>query len=558
MHFMKYLIPVFLSGLLLFSSKLIFAQIERPKLVVGIVVDQMRWDYLYRFADKYGQDGFKRMMNDGFNCQQTFINYLPSFTAAGHASIYTGSVPALHGIVGNEWFDRNTGRSIYCTEDSSVVAIGGSEDAGKMSPRNLLATTITDELRLATNFQSRVIGLSLKDRGAILPAGHTANAAYWYDVKTGKFMTSSYYRNDLPEWLLIFNKRNLSDSLMNLDWQTLYPIAHYTESSVDKNPYEGSIKGERNPVFPHLTSTLSSKNKKKGIRYTPFGNTLLRMLAEACIEKEQLGQRQTTDFLTISFSATDYAGHLFGPNSIEIEDVYLWLDQDIAGLLKYLDQQLGKGNYLVFLTADHAAAQNAFFMEQNKIPAKSLSFKKLKHQLNQYLFSIYKDSSLVRSLYNYQVFLDHGRMQDIGIKESGLLRDIQIWLENQEGITAVYNLSDGSVNNAPEPLSSMIKNGYFRNRCGGLQLILNPQWYSGYGQTGTTHGGWNPYDTHIPLLWYGWHVPEGESFQPTSITDIAPTLAALLHIQMPNACVGKVIEPVVSNNISTDYGKKNK
>lgn len=542
-HGMRF-IPFYLLILLSITSKSLWAKVERPKLVVGIVVDQMRWDYLIRFEAKYGTEGFKRILNQGFNCRQTFINYLPSFTAAGHASIYTGSVPALHGIVGNEWFDSRSGAAQYCTADSTVKAVGGSEQAGKMSPRNLLATTITDELRLATNFRSRVIGISLKDRGAILPAGHTANAAYWYDTKSGYFMTSSYYENSLPVWLQHFNQRNLPDSLMKLDWHTMFPIAQYTESATDSNPYEGSMKGEKNAVFPHFTSKLSPKLKNANIRYTPFGNTLIRMLAETCINNEQLGQRHATDFLALSFSATDYAGHLFGPNAIELEDIYIRLDREIACLLKYLDHKIGKGNYLLFLTSDHAAANNALYMEQHRIPAKSLSIKVLKTQLNQYLFQKYQDSNLVHSLYNYQVFLNEPTIIRKKINEAGLIDDIQNWLANQDGITAVYNLENGAANQAPEPLNDMINNGYFRNRSGRLQIILNPQWYSGYGQTGTSHGGWNPYDTHIPLLWYGWHIPKGESFQKLSITDIAPTLAALLQIQMPNACVGKVIEAI--------------
>lgn len=523
------------------------AQTERPKLVVGIVVDQMRWDYLYRYENLYGNDGFHRLLHQGFNCQQTFINYLPSFTAAGHAGIYTGSAPAFNGIVANDWFDRNSGRPWYCTEDTTVQAVGGSAKAGQMSPRNLLATTITDELRLATNFRSKVIGISIKDRGAILPAGHTANAAYWYDGQTGNFMTSDYYRNDLPQWLKNFNQRNLPDSLMNQDWNILLPMKAYTQSTADDNLYEGHLEGTQKSVFPYRTSLLSEKDKKDDIRYTPYGNTLLRLLAEQCIRQEHLGSGNATDFLALSFSATDYAGHLFGPNAIETEDVYLRLDRELAQFLKFLDQTVGQGNYLVFLTADHGAAHNARFMQDHHIPAQSVSIKGIKHQLNQYLLVKYQDSSLVQSLYNYQVFLNNKTIAARKIDRQRLLDDIQLWLQNQQGVTAVYNLESGDVRRAPKAIQDMITNGYYRQRCGSLQIILDPQWYSGYGQTGTTHGSWNPYDTHIPLIWYGWHIPAGETYERTNMTDIAATLAAMLHIQMPNACVGKVILPLLSS-----------
>lgn len=543
----KSCILILLSCLFVLPAQQTMAQTERPKLIVGIVVDQMRWDYLYRYEQNYGSGGFKRLLHKGFNCQQTFINYLPSFTAAGHACIYTGSVPAFNGIVANDWFDRNSGRAWYCTEDTTVQAVGGSDKAGQMSPRNLLATTITDELRLATNFSSKVIGLSIKDRGAIIPAGHSGNAAYWYDNRTGNFMTSDYYRKDLPKWLVNFNQRNLPDSLMNQDWNTLLPMKAYTQSTADENLYEGHLKGTQKAAFPQLTSKLSEKDKKGEIRYTPYGNTILRLLAEQCIRQEHLGTRGATDFLAVSFSATDYAGHLFGPNAIETEDIYLRLDRELAQFLKFLDQTVGQGNYLIFLTADHGAAHNARFLRDQHIPAQSVSIKTIKHQLNQYLSTQYKDSNLVQSLYNYQVFLNNKTIAEKKIDRQALRDNIQLWLENQPGVTAVYSLENGDLHRAPKAIQDMIKNGYYRQRCGSLQIILDPQWYSGYGKTGTTHGSWNPYDTHIPLIWYGWHVPSGETYERINMTDIATTLAALLHIQMPNACVGKVILPLVNS-----------
>ncbi|HET8573160.1 MAG TPA: alkaline phosphatase PafA [Edaphocola sp.] len=537
-----FLFPGLLAG---FHNGL--AQTERPRLVVGIVVDQMRWDYLYRYEKLYAADGFERLLHDGFNCQQTFINYLPSFTAAGHACIYTGSVPAFNGIVANDWFDRNSGRAWYCTEDTVAQAVGGSDESGRMSPRNLLATTITDELRLATNFRSKVIGLSIKDRGAILPAGHTANAAYWYDSNTGNFMTSDYYRKALPPWLTAFNQRQIGDSLMRQGWRMLLPVNAYQQSTADDNSYEGRFSWEERPVFPHNTDTAENRNDKGAIRYTPFANTLLRQLAESCIQGEALGKDSTTDFLTVSFSATDYVGHLFGPNAIETEDTYLRLDRDLAQFLRFLDKTVGQGNYLIFLTADHGAAHNALFMQDHHIPAQSVSIKEIKQELNQFLSARYQDSGLVQSLYNYQVFLNNKAIAEKKVDRQALLSDIQSWLEDQHGVTAVYNLENGDVRRAPEAILDMIKNGYYRRRCGSLQIIMDPQWYSGYGRTGATHGSWNPYDTHIPLIWYGWHIHKGETFDRVNMTDIAATLAVMLHIQMPSACVGKVILPLLSS-----------
>ncbi|RYZ53012.1 MAG: alkaline phosphatase family protein, partial [Sphingobacteriales bacterium] len=315
---------------------------DRPKLVVGLVVDQMRWDYLYKFYDRYGNDGFRRLMRDGFNCEQTFINYIPSYTAPGHTCVYTGSVPAIHGIAGNEWFDNHTGKYWYCTEDTAVLPVGGSRLAGRMSPRNLLTSTVTDELRLATNFGSRVFGIAMKDRGSILPAGHLG-AAYWYDDSTGNFISSTYYSESLPGWLEQFNNRRLADSFLSKDWHPLYPAATYRQSLPDNNRYEGLFPGEVTPVFPH---SINRKNGYGMLRRIPAGNTMTLDAARSCLRGEQLGKGKFTDFLCISLSSTDYIGHQYAPDAMEVEDTYLRLDRELASLLKFLDEHVGKGQYL--------------------------------------------------------------------------------------------------------------------------------------------------------------------------------------------------------------------
>ncbi|KAA5533571.1 alkaline phosphatase family protein [Taibaiella lutea] len=518
----------------------------RPKLVVGIVIDQMRWDYLYRFYDKYGNDGFKRMMNEGFNCQNTMIPYLPTFTGPGHTCIYTGSVPAFHGIVANEWIDNRTGKEWYCAEDTTVISVGGGK-AGLMSPRNMLATTITDELRLATNFQSKTIGIALKDRGSILPAGHSANAAYWFDDESGSFITSSFYENSLPQWLQQFNARKVTDSLLKQNWNTLYDIHTYTESTADNSAYEGVTRGEQAPVFQHITAGATYAG---AVRATPMGNTLTRMMAQACIDGEQMGRHKNCDFLAVSFSSTDYIGHQYGPNSIEIEDTYLRLDKELATFFAYLDKTVGKGAYTVFLSADHGAAHNPAFLNDNRIPAKAIPLEGAVEKLNQFLQSRYGNSGIVKSLMNYQVYLNDNIINTSKLDRQTIKEDIMNWFKVQDGVTAVLDLENTGGNVTPEPLQSMVTNGYYANRCGVIQIILNPGWYSGHGSgdnstvTGTTHGSWNPYDAHIPLLWYGWGIPKGETFKTTYMTDIAATLAALLHIQVPNACIGKVIEEI--------------
>ena len=519
--------------------------IPRPKLVVGIVVDQMRWDYLYRFYDRYQQNGIKRLLNEGFSCDNTLIDYIPTFTAPGHSSIYTGSVPALTGIAGNDFIIQATGKSVYCTEDTTVKTVGADSKAGQMSPRNLLTTTVTDELKLATNFRSKVIGVALKDRGGILPAGHTADAAYWFDDKSGNWITSTYYLNELPQWVKDFNAQKLAETYLKLDWNPLFPVDTYVQTLPDDSKYEGKFPGTSAPTLPVKTSALY-KGSLGMIRSTPYGNTITLDMAVAAINGEQLGQHDQTDFLAVSFSSTDYIGHQFGPNSVEIEDTYLKLDQNFASLFTFLDAKLGKGNYTVFLTADHGAAHNTAFLKDHGIPAGIWDDGAVRDSLNKVLSQKYHVEKLVLSMANYQVNFNYKDLQYAKLDIDAVKKDCIEYLEKSPGVAYAVDLKKAQSANIPEELRLRVINGYNSARSGEIQVILFPGWFTGHGSgdsgpTGTTHGTWNPYDTHIPLVFMGWGVPHGHLNRETHMTDIAPTIAALLHIQAPNGNIGKVI-----------------
>lgn len=536
---MHRILSLFLS-LFLITGSIVQAQVQRPKLVVGIVVDQMRWDYLYRFNDRFSPDGFKRMLNQGFSCENTFIPYTPTYTAPGHSSVYTGSVPAINGIIGNFWYRRDLKRNWYCTDDSTVTSVGSNSVAGKMSPRNMLTTTVTDELRLATNFQSKSIGVSLKDRGSILPAGHSGNA-YWFDNATGGWITSTYYRNELPGWVKNINDKKLPDQYLQQNWNTLYPINTYKQSTADDKPYESSIGGEDN-TFPHLTSAIAV-NKYESFRQTPGGNTYTADMAKAAIEGEKLGQRGITDFLAISFSSTDYIGHAFGPNSIEIEDTYLRLDRDLASLFKYLDMKVGKGQYLVFLTADHAVAHVPGFMKENNLPAGTFDDAAVRKWLNDNAEKKFGIKNSIEQVINYQLYIDYAVLQEGKID----LDDYKAWaigeLKTHSAIMSAFDLHELPGTPIPSKIKNMVKNGYNQKLSGDIQFVFNPGWFDGWDK-GTTHGSWSPYDSHIPLLWYGWKIKPGKTNRETYMTDIAATVAAMLRIQMPNGCVGHVIEEI--------------
>lgn len=516
--------------------------VKRPKLVVGLVVDQMRWDYLYRYYDRYGTDGFKRLINQGFSCENAFIPYTPTYTAAGHTCVYTGSVPAIHGIIGNNWYSRADGKVVYCTDDASVKTVGSTSNAGLMSPKNMWTNTVTDELRLATNFKSKVIGIALKDRGAILPAGHSANAAYWYDNTVGGWITSTHYMTDLPQWVKNLNAKKLPEVYMSKDWNTLHPINTYKQSTTDNKPYEGNMAGGN--TFPHQTSKLSGKAVYDAIRTSPYGNTFTVDMAKAAIEGENLGKSANTDFLAVSFSSTDYIGHTFGPNSIEAEDGMLRLDKDFANFFQYLDSKIGKGQYLIFLTADHGAAHVPGFMLENKIPAGYVDDADIKKLLNDEAEKKFEAKNIVESVINYQVYLDHDVIKNKDLDEEKVADFIIKNLMNHPAIASAVSLHELSEATVQKTLKERMTNGYNQVRSGDVQFIFKPQWFDG-GSKGTTHGVWNPYDSHIPLLWYGWGIKPGKSNREVYMSDIAPTLAAMLRIQMPNGTVGKVIEEVV-------------
>lgn len=537
-------------GILLLSTLSLNAQkknakLERPKLVVGLVIDQMRWDYLYRYYDKYENDGFKRLLNDGYSLNNVHIDYVPTVTALGHTSIYTGSVPAIHGIAGNDWTDKTTGKNVYCTTDESVNPIGTTNrKVGSHSPKNLWSTTITDELRLATNFQSKVIGISLKDRASILPAGHNPTGAFWFDDSTGNFVTSSYYMNDLPQWLKNFNSQNLPDKLVANGWNTLLPINQYTESSPDNSPWEGLLGSAKTPTFPYSNLAADYQTKKDNIRYTPFGNTLTLKLAEASINGESLGSDNITDFLAINIASTDYAGHKFGPNSIEVQDVYLRLDRDLAEFFKFLDQKIGKGEYLVFLSADHGGAHAEGFMKEHKM-ATGFFGENAEKSMNEMLNAKFKKDKLIMAVDNYQVYLDENAIKSAGLNFNEVTDYLVSELNKDQTMLFAVNLKSVGSSSIPEPIKSRIINGYNWQRSGDIQLISHDSMLPPYAKKGTTHSVWNSYDSHIPLIFMGWGIKNGESNKAFHMTDISPTLAALLRIQFPSGSIGNPITDVI-------------
>ncbi|WP_339752926.1 alkaline phosphatase PafA [uncultured Winogradskyella sp.] len=515
------------------------ADYSKPKLVVGIVVDQMRYDYLTRFESKFGEGGFKRMMREGFNCKNNHFNYVPTYTGPGHASVYTGTTPKYNGIIGNNWYDKVSKEMVYCAGDENVSPIGTEDDAGKMSPHRMQTTTFSDENRLFTQMQGKTIGISLKDRGAILPAGHTANAAYWFHgMEEGSWISSSFYMNELPKWVKDFNTSDATESYLKV-WNTLYDISTYTESVSDENTFEGGFGGKDKATFPYDLKALSKDNRGFDIiKATPYGNSLTADFAMAAIKAESLGKDAITDVLTVSFSSTDYIGHNFGVNSKEIEDTYLRLDKDLERFFKYLDATVGEGEYTVFLTADHGAIDVPNYLKSVRIPAGYLDNRATKSRFDKFLIKHYKNSGIVENVSNNQIFLNRKFIDSIGLNINDVQERIVNELIGYKNIDKVFSAYTMTTTSFTTGIESLLQNGYSQKRSGDIIIVPDTNYIS-YGSTGSTHGSGLNHDTHVPLLFFGKGVKHGETLDKTVIPDIAPTISALLGISFPNSTTGK-------------------
>ncbi|PQJ79165.1 alkaline phosphatase PafA [Polaribacter porphyrae] len=520
-------------------------KLEKPKLVIGVVVDQMRYDYLTRFSNRYGENGFKRLVKKGFSLENAHYNHIPTYTAVGHASIYTGTSPKNHGIISNNWYDKVLKKSIYCVDDDRYNTVGNNSNAGKKSPYRMFTTTVTDQLHLSQNMKGKTIGIAIKDRSAILPAGHSANAAYWFHGSNkGQWISSSYYMKNLPKWVTDFNNSGKADEYLKSPWNTLYDIKTYTNSIADNNNFEKLFKGEETPTFPHDIPKLRAKNGDYSLlKLIPSGNTFTLDFAKKAIINENLGKENLTDFLAISLSSTDYIGHDFGPTSVEIEDTYLRLDRDLASFLTFLDAKVGKNNYTIFLTADHAAVDIPAYLQSQKIPAHYLNTKKFKPFILDITEKYFGSVEIVENVSNYQVFLNKEKIESLGLDKNTVAQKIADEVVNFEGIYKSVTARTLQTTHFSEGIFNSLQNGYNQKLSGDVIMIPYPATLTG-GKKGTSHGSGYSYDTHIPVIFYGNGIKQGVSKKRYYITDVAPTISNLLKIEAPNATSGKIIGEV--------------
>lgn len=529
--------------LLFFSLFSVFngaAQQQQPKLVVGVVVDQMCYDYLFRFNEQFGKNGFNKLMTKGSHFRNVTYNYVPTYTGPGHASVYTGTTPANHGIVANDWFHRPFDKVVNCVSDTTMNSVGTTSDYGKCSPQFLRANTITDQLKL-TYPDGKVVSVSIKDRSAILPGGHMPNGAYWYDYLTGKFITSSFYTTQLPKWVDDFQVAHPVQTYMNQEWNLLKPQDTYTYGNFDDSPYEQLIGGKTSPTFPYNFTQLPAENQLELFTVLPFANTYLADFAIQSIQSEQLGKDDVVDMLTISFSTPDIAGHAFGPYSLEMEDMYLRLDLEIARLITALDKQVGKGNYVLFLTADHAVVPVPQYLTDHKLPGGYLFEDTLLADLRKASIAEFQ-TDIIERIENNNVYLKAEYVSS-ELKPQ-FLTFIQEQIRSWNGVKAVYTQTQLQSGTTGDNWIEMVRKGYDAERSGEVIYLLQPGYLdksvdSERARKGTSHGSAFNYDTHVPVLFYGADIPAQEVFTSYEIVDIAATLVHLLQVQRPNAMTGK-------------------
>lgn len=518
---------------------------EKPKLVIGIVIEQFRYDYLDKYWDMFGDDGFKRLINEGTFCKNASYDYFFTQSAPAHATLVTGTDPRMHGIVADNWYHPLRDEIIYCTADKEVDPVGGSFERGLHSPINLLPSTFGDELKLSNGGKSKVFSIGLKESSAILSGGHSADASYWYDDKGGTWMTSTHYIDSLPDWVNDFNAKQLPDTYLDSEWNTLEPADSYTGTLPDTNDFE--IGMQDRSVFPYDLKKMSSSsllgilNKKRDyslLNEVPAGNTFTADFAIRLIEEEELGKDDFPDFLSVSFSPLDNIGHNFGPSSLEMADAVIRFDRDLSHFLDYVLENIGKKNVLIYITSSHGVAEVPDLLTQKKIPSGHFKFNQALTLLKSYLNVLYGQGNWVKGYYEKQIYLNRTLIEDAELSLNEVQNIAARFLTQFTGVSFAVAANVIENNDFSRGHFRMIRNSYDPVRSGDVILNLRPAWVEN-GKYVTNHNSPYEYDSHVPLVWYGWTVNRSSVTRSVNMNEVAATLSSLCKIQVPNACVGE-------------------
>lgn len=518
---------------------------EKPRLVIGIVVEQLRYDQIERLRNRFSENGIRRLLNEGTYFKNASYNYILTQSAPAHATIATGTEPSIHGITSDSWYMPLKNEMMYCTHDITVGPVGGSFEAGLHSPVNLLASTFSDELKMSANGKAKVFSIGLKESSAILSAGHSANGVYWYDNVTGSWMSGTWYMDSLVAWVNDFNALRLSDAYLNNPWTLLKQKEDYADCLPDSNRYEAGFNGVN--YFPYdlkkmsAKVLLSSKRDYSVLRETPFGNSFTCDFAIRLMREERLGKDDITDFLSVNFSATDNIGHRFGPSSVEIADAIFRLDRDVEQLLNYLNDSVGKKNYLVYFTSAHGVSEIPSVLEKNRVPTGYFKQTQALQLLKSYLNAVYGQGDWVKGYFEKQIFLNRILIEDAKIPLEDIQKKVARFLVQFSGVASAYPYTAFEANDFNNGHLKRIVNSYSPQRSGDIIITLNPGWVE-KSDFVTNHNSPYEYDSHVPLIWYGWTVNRSSITRKVSMTDIAPTLSSLCKVPYPNACTG---EPLI-------------
>lgn len=509
------------------------------KLVVGLMIDQFRADYLVRFRDQFVAGGFQRLLKGAVFANANYL-HTPTFTACGHATFMTGATPSMNGIIGNEWLDRGSGSRVTSVSDSTVKLLGGEANALGASPGRLFGSTVGDELKLATNGESKVIGIAFKDRSAILPAGKKPNGAFWFDNKTGAFVSSSFYFNDLPEWVKKFNREVPPARYFGAKWQRLLPEGAYRRSRPDKSAEETSRYGN---TFPY---TITGGDAVPGPKFyaqfelTPLANEYAFEFVKTAIENESLGADFVPDLLTISLSPNDLLGHSYGPYSQEVQDMALRTDRMLADFFSYLDRRIGLGNVVIVLCADHGVAPIPEQVREmgfgGRIDPKAISA-----AIQTALTTEFGQAEWVSLVVNGNAYLDQSIIDQRKLDRRQVERATCASILKIPGVGGCFTQSDILEGTLPrDRIAASVARGFHPKRNGNVVIVPEPFYFIAEG-INTTHGTPYTYDTHVPLIFFGVGIVPGYHTRECSPIDIAPTLAALLGLTAPSNSEGSVL-----------------
>lgn len=550
---MKNKVGILLLGMMVLTMSAM-AQIEssipsdKPKLVIGIVVEQMRQDYIDRFWENFGNKGFKKLAVNGSYCVNANLNYSLTQTAPGYATIVTGAEPCSHGIVSNYWFNKLTGEKIDCIySEKKETAVGGSKDAdGRVSPMNMLSTTFSDEAKLFNRGKSKVISMSLSKYAAVLSGGYAADAAYWFDQVSGEWMTSTYYTSTLPKWVVDVNSKKMPDTYLERSWEPMLPLEKYNEVLSDSSKYEFGIDGMYK-TFPYNYQNITKTVRNyKLLTMIPEGNTLLNDLAVAALYGEELGKDEFTDFLFINYSVPEEVGKLYGPQSIEVQDLFLRLDKDLEHLIDVVEDLVGKNNCLIYLTSNHGVSEMPQYLQDQKMPAGNFKQYYMLALVKSYLKALYGDGDWILDFNNSQIYLNRSLIEDSQISLNEIREKIIDFIMNSAGIANAIGANQFQNIVFAEGMPVKMQNSYNQKRSGDIMIALKPGWIEDIPYC-TDHNSGYSCNTHVPLIWYGWKVKKQKVFSQINITDIAPTVSTALGTPPPPIVSGKVLENIFLN-----------